>query len=208
MKQYFPNPEGSEFSHEIEVKRSRFIAYIAHTPNKPSSEAFIERISTLHHKANHNCWARISGTRENTDCWHCNDDGEPKGTAGKPMLNVLEHSDLCEITVVVTRYFGGIKLGAGGLVRAYSLAVKEAVQLLPTMEKLLTFPFNLQLPHSLVSDIERILAQCHAVVETRDWGAKDITIKGEATREQLETLRDKLTPFVHLTHYQDGNKRW
>lgn len=208
MKQYFPDVLGRDFSHEIEIKRSRFITYIGHTPDKSSSQEFIEQINVLHTKANHNCWARIAGPRHDTDCWHSNDDGEPKGTAGKPMLNVLQHSELCEVTVVVTRYFGGIKLGAGGLVRAYSLAVKDALPHLPTAEKILKLPFNLELPHALVSDIERIMAQCHAVVETRDWGEKQIRIEGVATEDQLSTLRDKLTPFIHMTHYQDGNKRW
>lgn len=198
MKQFFPAQ--SPFSHETEVKRSRFITYIAHTPDKPSSESFIESIQQLHPKANHNCWARIAGLRDQLNCRQSNDDGEPKGTAGKPMLNVLEHSDLCEITVVVTRYFGGIKLGAGGLVRAYSQAVHEAVQILPTAEYLSKYSFSIQLPFELVSDIERLVTNSGAEIINRQWESQ-LQIQGKGSEEQLLTLSSSLSPMMHLISY-------
>lgn len=194
MKQYYP--EQSPFTHETEVKRSKFITYISHTPDKASSDLFIESIQKLHPKANHNCWARIAGLRENLICRQSNDDGEPKGTAGKPMLNVLEHSDLCEITVVVTRYFGGIKLGAGGLVRAYSHAVQEAIEHLPVSEYLAKFSFTIQLPFELVSDIERLIAISGATILDREWES-ELRITGEGSKNQLQALEQSLNSLLH-----------
>lgn len=201
MKQYYPGQ--SPFSHEIEVKRSKFITYIAHTPDKTTSDLFIESIQKLHPKANHNCWARIAGLRDNLSCRQSNDDGEPKGTAGKPMLNVLEHSDLCEITVVVTRYFGGIKLGAGGLVRAYSQAVQEAIELLPVSEYLAKFNFTVQLSFDMVSDVERLIANSGATIVNREWES-ELKISGEGTAEQLLTLEQNFNSILHkLTYSSD-----
>lgn len=205
MEQYIPKQ--AYFSHEIEVKHSRFITHIAHTSNNLSAAKFLEEIQKQHPKANHNCWAKISGNRKDLNCWGSNDDGEPKGTAGKPMLNVLSHSNLCEITVVVTRYFGGIKLGAGGLVRAYSLAVQEATKNLPSIEKIDKYEFNLHLPHSLVGDIELILNRCGIEVEQRLW-SDQLHIIGKGSQAALIELKNLLIPFQHQTKYQDKDIRW
>lgn len=198
MRQFFPNQ--TQFSHETEVKRSRFITYIAHTPDKESSDRFIESIQKLHPKANHNCWARIAGLRENLSCRQSNDDGEPKGTAGKPMLNVLEHSDLCEITAVVTRYFGGIKLGVGGLVRAYSQAVQEAIQVLPTTEYIPKIAFSVQLPFDLISDVEHHISTSGVSITEREWQA-ELLLSGEGSLEQVVSLEKSLTPLHHLIRF-------
>lgn len=205
MKQYYP--EQSHFINEIEIKRSRFITHIAHTPDTESAAQFLNQIREQHPKANHNCWAQIAGSRTDLNCWGSNDDGEPKGTAGKPMLNVLEHSELCEICVVVTRYFGGIKLGAGGLVRAYSQAVQEAVQNLPVTERIEQKRFTLTLPHTLVGDIEHLLTKSGVKVLQRDWG-EELTINGEGSENSLEQLREALNSYRHQTHYNDQKTRW
>lgn len=198
MKQYYP--EQSYFAHETEVKRSKFITHISHTTDKSTSDLFIESIQKLHPKANHNCWARIAGLRDNLSCRQSNDDGEPKGTAGKPMLNVLEHSDLCEITVVVTRYFGGIKLGAGGLVRAYSQAVQEAIEHLPVSEYLAKFHFTIVLPFELVSDVERKITNSGANILNREWES-ELRISGEGTEDQLLVLERNLNSLLHKLSY-------
>ncbi|ADZ92239.1 YigZ family protein [Marinomonas mediterranea] len=112
---------------DLEIKNSQFITTIKRTKGRDEAKRFINELRVRHPDANHNCWAFVAGLPNNAHLWDQSDDGEPKGTAGKPMLNVLQHSDFGEITVVVTRYFGGIKLGAGGLVRAYSQAVQQAL---------------------------------------------------------------------------------
>ena len=107
---------------EINIKKSQFICAIYPTRNKRQSKEIIQKINEKYSDATHNCTAYIVSDGEGFD-----DDGEPGGTAGKPMINVLRKNELHNVTAVVTRYFGGIKLGAGGLVRAYSKSVMEAV---------------------------------------------------------------------------------
>lgn len=111
---------------EITIKKSRFLCTLAPTDTKERSDEIIAEIKKEHYNATHNCSAVIIG--ENRGYQHSSDDGEPQGTAGLPMLEVLRNNDLTDITAVVTRYFGGILLGAGGLVRAYSSSVAEAVK--------------------------------------------------------------------------------
>lgn len=111
---------------EEEIKKSRFICHAKRVYNEQEARDFITAIKKEHYKATHNCSAFIIG--ENSDLKRTSDDGEPSGTAGVPMLGVLEHHELTNICVVVTRYFGGIKLGAGGLIRAYAGSVALAVK--------------------------------------------------------------------------------
>ena len=107
---------------EINVKKSQFICSLFPTKNKKESKEIIQRLNQQYSDATHDCTAYIVGDGEGFD-----DDGEPGGTAGKPMINVLRKNEIHNVTAVVTRYFGGIKLGAGGLVRAYSKSVMEAI---------------------------------------------------------------------------------
>ena len=107
---------------EINVKKSQFICSLVPTKTKAESKAVIQKFNEQYSDATHNCTAYIVSDGEGFD-----DDGEPGGTAGKPMINVLRKNEIHNVTAVVTRYFGGIKLGAGGLVRAYSKSVMEAI---------------------------------------------------------------------------------
>ena len=107
---------------EINVKKSQFICHLFPTKTKKESKEIILKVNEQYNDATHNCTAYIVSDGEGFD-----DDGEPGGTAGKPMINVLRKNDLHNVTAIVTRYFGGIKLGAGGLVRAYSKSVLEAI---------------------------------------------------------------------------------
>ncbi|WP_299726264.1 YigZ family protein [uncultured Endozoicomonas sp.] len=116
---------------ETDVKKSRFITWIAHAPSKADAQVFIQSIRQKYPDATHHCTAYIAGPPNGGAAIACDDDGEPSGTAGKPMLNVLLHKGIGEIVVVVVRYFGGVRLGAGGLVRAYSSAVQMACEQLP-----------------------------------------------------------------------------
>ena len=107
---------------EINIKKSQFLCCLYPTKNKKESKEIIQKLNQKYSDATHNCTAYIVGDGEGFD-----DDGEPGGTAGKPMINVLRKNELHNVTAIVTRYFGGIKLGAGGLVRAYSKSVMEAI---------------------------------------------------------------------------------
>lgn len=115
-----------EVTAEISEKRSRFIAVVSYTPTEQAANEFIAKIKAKHRDARHNCFAySVSGG----EIERYSDDGEPHGTAGKPMLDIIKGAGITDVTVVVTRYFGGVLLGTGGLVRAYSDATKNAVVL-------------------------------------------------------------------------------
>ncbi len=117
------------------ISRSRFITTIGHAADDAAAKQFIGKISSEFADASHNCWAYQTGPPGDTISIGMSDDGEPHGTAGRPMLTVLIHAGVGEIVSVVTRYFGGIKLGKGGLVRAYTSGVKQALEQLPTTYK-------------------------------------------------------------------------
>ena len=135
MPQEYKIPSASVFYQE-DIKKSKFIVHIAHTPDLDSAKAFIQEINEKYPDARHNCWAHVAGEPGGSHVFGFSDDGEPNGTAGKPMLNVLMGSGLGEITAVVTRYFGGIKLGTGGLVRAYGGSLNNAMLELTTETKI------------------------------------------------------------------------
>ena len=123
LEQYNTIYEGGEG--EIIEKKSRFIATVRLVKTEEEALSFIEEMRKKYWNATHNCYAYVIGERKET--MRCSDDGEPSGTAGKPMLDVLLGEDLYNTAVVVTRYFGGTLLGTGGLVRAYSKAVQEGL---------------------------------------------------------------------------------
>ncbi|KMY51859.1 YigZ family protein [Peribacillus loiseleuriae] len=119
--------------HEIIIEKSRFISHIARTESEEEAQAFIQHIKKLHKDATHNCSAYLIG--EHDQIQKALDDGEPSGTAGVPILEVLKKKGLKDTTVVVTRYFGGIKLGAGGLIRAYSKSTSEGIDATGVVER-------------------------------------------------------------------------
>lgn len=128
-------PKKSVFYQQV-IKKSRFIVHIDHTADVERARDFISEIKEKYSDAGHNCWAYVAGDPADSQVLGFSDDGEPNGTAGKPMLNVLMGSEIGEITAVVTRYFGGIKLGTGGLARAYGGSVNQALGELVTAEKI------------------------------------------------------------------------
>lgn len=116
---------GSSASAELLIQKSRFIGYASRAETEQQAMEFIDSIKAQHRSANHNCSAYMLG--ENDSIQKANDDGEPSGTAGVPILEVLKKKHLKDTVIVVTRYFGGIKLGSGGLIRAYGKAASEAL---------------------------------------------------------------------------------
>ena len=145
----------NEFRTEYIIEKSRFIATIAPVSTEEEAQAFMQRISKEFWDATHNCTAYAIGPRQEQQ--RSSDNGEPSGTAGKPMLEVLKKTTITNVAVVVTRYFGGIKLGAGGLIRAYSHSVAKAVQEGP---KLLIAPrqiVSLTIDYSYFGSVERQL---------------------------------------------------
>lgn len=178
------------------IKRSKFICTMAHTADICAAKAFIARIQEEFPDANHNCWAFQCGPPADTAHAGMSDDGEPRGTAGKPMLGMLLHSPVGELTCVVTRYFGGIKLGTGGLVRAYSGMVKLALQELPVRDKIFLVKVQVILDYAYVTLLQRLLPDFEAeIINTTFTADAEFTL--QLPKEQCPELKKALT---HLTH--------
>ena len=138
---------------EIEVKRSRFIAAIGRAGTEELSRAFLDKVRKKHRDARHNCFAFRIGMGERI-LERFSDDGEPQGTAGKPMLDILRGNELTDVICVVTRYFGGTLLGTGGLVMAYSDALKEAIEAAELCELKNGLLFDIACPYELLSNVK------------------------------------------------------
>jgi len=156
-------------SHEKDIKKSRFIAHIAQTNSEDEAKAFIQQVREQESGATHNCTAFI--VMENVLIERMSDDGEPSGTAGSPILNVLQQQELQNVTVVVTRYFGGIKLGAGGLIRAYSSTTAEAVKEIGLVENRIQQGFELSIPYHMFDKFENYAKNEKIVLENKQFAA-------------------------------------
>lgn len=187
-----PNLAPDEIHREEDVvRRSRFIVSMARVSSTEEAKAFIERIRAEHPTATHNCWAFNAGAPEDTAQVGASDDGEPQGTAGRPMLTVLLHSGVGEIATVVTRYFGGTLLGTGGLVRAYQGSVKQGLDSLPVVlrEDMKRFVVSIE-PHQ-VSDFQHFLAEAKGRVLTSDFRF-DATFEVEVPKPHAQTFADRM----------------
>lgn len=140
---------------ELEIRRSRFICALARVATAEEAQAFIAGRRRTHREATHNCTAYIVG--EHGEISRNSDDGEPSGTAGPPMLEVLARRELTNVAAVVTRYFGGVKLGAGGLVRAYGQAVAETVEAVGVVERRPVVTVTVAVGHDLAGRLQRDL---------------------------------------------------
>ena len=180
------------FRSEIDVKHSRFITTIVKTDTPEAALTFISRIKQEFPDASHNCWAYLIGAPGSTDRIGLSDDGEPHGVAGKPMFTTLQHSGLGDITAIVTRYFGGTKLGKGGMVKAYTEAVKTALEQLKITEKIDWVELSVKVGYQLLGNIERLLPEFEAELLDKEFAEK-IRIKLKLPAENLAALCTRLT---------------
>lgn len=146
-----------EGAYEIQIQKSRFIGHVMRTETEEEAQNFIQKIKKEHHDATHNCSAYLIG--EHDQIQKANDDGEPSGTAGVPILEVLKKKGLKDTTVVVTRYFGGIKLGAGGLIRAYSKSTSEALNEVGIVHRQLMQEMKIIADYTLLGKLKNELRQ-------------------------------------------------
>ncbi|MBC3766801.1 YigZ family protein [Neptunicella marina] len=160
----------TEHQIEIEINKSKFIAIANHAANKSTADLLIKTIRAQHPTANHVCWAFIASSPTST-IRSMSDDGEPSGTAGKPMLAVLEHSGLGEICVCVVRYFGGVKLGKGGLQRAYSGAVSQVLKDLPHTTYEPSISATCEFAYEYDNHIQKLLQQFSVKMISQDFTA-------------------------------------
>ncbi|EPL9570955.1 IMPACT family protein [Providencia rettgeri] len=200
MKPYLIPAKTISFTEEI--KKSRFITYLAHTEGIDAAKDYIQSIKAQYPDARHHCWAFVAGRPDDSQQLGFSDDGEPTGTAGKPIMAQLLGSQLGEITCVVVRYFGGIKLGTGGLVKAYGSGAQQALKILPTQIKVPQKVFNLVCDYSLINAIELLLAQVNGVILHSDYNeavALQITIPATLEQEVNDKLRDISRGALTLT---------
>jgi uncharacterized protein, YigZ family len=185
-------------SHEKIIKKSRFIAHVAQTFSEDEAKAFIQQIREQESGATHNCTAFI--VMENVLIERMSDDGEPSGTAGSPILNVLQQQEMQNVTVVVTRYFGGIKLGAGGLIRAYSSTTAEAIKEIGLVENRIQQGFELTIPYHLFDKFENYAQNEKIVLEDKQFAADikcqiylDLDIVDEAVQNIRNLFQNQIT---------------
>ncbi len=184
------------FSFEEVIKGSRFIARVAYTPSVEDAKAFVQYFNQTEPDATHHCWAYIVGNPSSTTLIACSDDGEPSGTAGMPMLNVLQHSDVGDITAVVTRYYGGTKLGTGGLARAYGGSVKQAMEQLTLGSRIYTQKIDLTCAYDLQKQVEYLLKEAQAdIIDTQF--SDQVTIRAEVPINYLSELDSALEAYLN-----------
>lgn len=160
-----------EVTNEIEIEKSRFICHLKRVNNKEEADEFINKINKLHYKATHNCYCY---SLYSPSYQKCSDDGEPQGTAGVPMLDAIKKANINNIVAVVTRYFGGIKLGAGGLIRAYTNAVSEALKVSNLLRVKEYTHYEVEFDYNLINVLEKYFNQNNIKVLNKDY---DLTVK-------------------------------
>ena len=177
-----------------EIKKSRFICHAKRVYSEEEARDFITAIKKEHYKATHNCSAFIIGER--SEIKRTSDDGEPSGTAGVPMLGVLENHNLTNVCVVVTRYFGGIKLGAGGLIRAYAGSVALAVKEIGIIEIKEQAGIAIQMSYTQYQEYNNFLKE-HTLMELDTNFTDQVNTMIYVDKEEKETIKAALVEFFN-----------
>ncbi len=177
-----------------EIKKSRFITLLAHTDGVEAAKAFVESVRAEHPDARHHCVAWVAGQPDDSQKLGFSDDGEPAGTAGKPMLSQLMGSGVGEITAVVVRYYGGVLLGTGGLVKAYGGGVQQALNQLTTIRKTPLTEYTLLCDYAQLSGIEALLKQYQGLIVHSDYQAT-VQLRVALPQASLPVFSAKLADF-------------
>ena len=185
----YPVPTEQAFA-EIEIKKSRFLGYAKGISNREEGMAWLQVIKQKYPDARHHCWAYLLGNPSCATNAGMGDDGEPSGTAGKPILNVLQHKGVGDIMIIVVRYFGGIKLGAGGLTRAYSQSAQAVMEILNTELQVLVVSIKLVCDFSQEQQIRYFLNQSQGNIVQVDY--------------QNRVIINALIPEAGLTPFQQN----
>ena len=177
-----------------EIKKSRFICHIKRVTTEDEARNFIQAVKKEHYKATHNCSAFIVGER--SEIKRTSDDGEPSGTAGIPMLGVLENHNLTNVCVVVTRYFGGIKLGAGGLIRAYAGSVALAVKEIGIIEIKEQAGIQIHMTYAQYQEYGNFLKE-HNLIELETNFTDQVDTMIYVDKEEKENIKSALVEFFN-----------
>ena len=165
----YPVPGGRHRT-EVSIERSRFICTIARAESALEAQEFIREMNAEFADATHNCWAYVIGAPGSTGHVGMSDDGEPHGTAGRPMLTVLLHGGVGDVAAVVTRYYGGVKLGTGGLVKAYGGAVQQALATLPRAERVELATLTITMAYTAIDAVRQLLPLHEAALLDEHYG--------------------------------------
>lgn len=193
-------------SNELIIKKSRFIASIARTSSTEEANEFIQQISKKYRDATHNTFAYTIGI--NDDQVKESDNGEPSGTAGVPELKALQLMNLKNVTIVVTRYFGGIKLGAGGLIRAYSNSVTSVVEKVGVIKRVLQQELIFNVPYNRFDEVDHYLKTNNVFIANTEYGV-DVTIHIFLDDDNQAPVKNDLTNLLsgQIT-FKKGVKRY
>lgn len=172
---------------EIKVKGSRFIGHVRLTETRTEAEAFIAEINKKHYSATHNCTAYRVGLGDQSE-FRYSDDGEPSGTAGKPIMDMIDGRSLTQVTCVVTRYYGGTKLGCGGLVRAYGQCAAEALDSSGIRTRYIMQSIRISYPYDLTGVVMHVIEQFEGKIHASDYG--------ESACQTVLLKRSKIVPFT------------
>ncbi|MBM7618079.1 putative YigZ family protein [Weissella uvarum] len=176
--------------YEQEIKKSRFILDIARVSNEEVAQAFVEKIRKQEHKATHNVWTYVLGPTDLIQRY--SDDGEPAGTAGVPMLEVLKNNQLHDVVAVVTRYFGGIKLGAGGLIRAYAGTVADGIAQIGLVNQVLQQEVCITVGYAQYESLKYWLEQAEYQILDTQYGA-DVTLIVGVNKSNITEFEAQVT---------------
>ncbi len=180
----------TDFINEEEIKKSRFICHLKRISTEEEARDFIAKIKKEHWKANHNCSAYTLGNRQ--EIQRSSDDGEPSGTAGVPMLEILKKKEIINVCAVVTRYFGGIKLGAGGLIRAYAGSVNHAIEEVGLVQIVNQRELILKLYYSLYDSVQRFLLTQNLQISDSEF-LSEVTVRCFIDEEKINNFLELLT---------------
>ena len=200
LKKYKTVLSGEVFEAEYEINKSKFIAHVKQVEDEETAKTFLQQLKKKYFDATHNCSAWVLGVDGSKQ--KSNDDGEPVGTAGNPILETIKNNELVNTIVVVTRYFGGIKLGAGGLIRAYShtaalgLSASKIVTMTPMQKIDITVDYN------LLANVENWIRNKNITVESKGY-TDNVTLSLLLLPEEVET---RLTELKDLTSANFSHK--
>jgi uncharacterized YigZ family protein len=167
----YPVP-GARHRAEQTIDRSRFICTLERASSPADAQSFLREMNEEFSNATHNCWAYLIGAPGSTDRIGMSDAGEPHGTAGRPMLTVLQHSGVGDIAAVVTRYYGGTNLGTGGLVKAYGGTVQLALATMPRAERIDYAHLTVTVGYDSISAVQQLLERFESLSESEDYGER------------------------------------
>ena len=195
---YFMKTILENFFFQIEIEKSKFLGYAIAINNEEDAKNEINRIKKEHPKATHHCYAYVLKDKQKS-----NDDGEPAGTAGIPILEIIKQFDLENVLIVVVRYFGGIKLGAGGLVRAYARSAKE-VLLVSKVHEIKTLPtYNLIFDYNYISSMENFIAKNQLKILEKEYELKVTYTLLLETPNILEKITDFMQGKIEINYIKD-----